>query len=181
MWTENCPNFPKLQNALVYSTIWVQYLPNPHESPTIVLTKCESLCPRQLAREMWGCTLHTVLPTATTGKYSQSYRPYREKKIWRINLVIGYRSATEKYILRQLFWSSLWLLRHLYQIGLLRNMFREGGGGKSVWATKPACLICARIFGSLTVNPTQDLIFHCSGARGPPQFLKKHSENAGAN
>ena len=27
---------------------------------------------------MWGCTLHTCLPTATTEKYSQSYRPYRK-------------------------------------------------------------------------------------------------------
>ena len=49
-----------------------------HESPTIVLTKCERLCPRQKAQEMWGCTLHTCLPTTTTEKYSQSYRPYRE-------------------------------------------------------------------------------------------------------
>ena len=49
-----------------------------HESPTIVLTKCKSLYPRQLAQEMWGCTLHAFLPTATTEKYSQSYRPYRE-------------------------------------------------------------------------------------------------------
>ena len=51
---------------------------NPHESPTIVLTKCESLYPRQLAQEMWGCTLHTLLLTATAEKYSQSYRGYWE-------------------------------------------------------------------------------------------------------
>ena len=37
---------------------------NPHESPTILLTKCERLCRRQLAQEMWGCTLHTVYQQA---------------------------------------------------------------------------------------------------------------------
>ena len=69
---------PKLQNALENSTICMQYLPNSARNPTIVLTKCKSLYPRQLAQEMWGCSLHAFLPTATTEKYSQSYRPYRE-------------------------------------------------------------------------------------------------------
>ena len=89
---------------------------NLHESPRIVLTKCESLYPGQLAQETWGCTLHTFLPTTTTEKYLQSYRPYREK-IWGIDLVIGYRAATEKCsqtIILVMIWAATVFLLPVY-------------------------------------------------------------------
>ena len=64
----------------------------PYEIPTIVPTKCKSLYPRQLAQEMWGYILYRQpLP-----RNIHRVTDLTEKYFWGINLVIGFRSATEK-------------------------------------------------------------------------------------
>ena len=87
---------PKLQNALENFTICMLHLPNSAQKSNNCTYKVQKPLPETTSTEMWGCTLYAFKNRQPLPRNIR-VTDLTEKYFWGINLVIGYRSATEKY------------------------------------------------------------------------------------